>query len=261
MFEAFRDSCCSFGMQYGGNVIAENIAESDHTVTVETAGDDGSVCEDAEMVAQTVAGEAVAFDPGVAVGPLKPLTPFEVDLVADPDPSCVFCPFSRDIFPENVKNRVVFAAVKALVPKAENRNDPFFGSTFCKFSELEDIAGMCGRIIVFEAVNGEIDLVYTGVQKLVFSGVKPRSVRCDDGLKTGFTREPDEFGKLGVRERFSHQVIIDVFCLPGELIKNEGEFIKCHSSRFSSVPVAERTAHITYICDLYIYLIIHGDTP
>jgi hypothetical protein len=52
-------------------------------------------------------------------------------------------------------------------------------------------------------------------------------------------------------------MIIDIFGLPAELIKNKVKLLPAHLPRRPAMPVAKGTAHIADIGNLHIYFIVN----
>ena len=76
-FKSVDDINGTVGIKYLFDILIEDIAEVDDTVAVKTAGNDGSVRKDPELVFKTVAEKFIVLNFCIKVGPFKALAPFE----------------------------------------------------------------------------------------------------------------------------------------------------------------------------------------
>ena len=140
--EPLQHILCPFRLQDRVDIFPENIAQGDDTVAVQTAGNHRSVAKNAEMGLQTVAGKGVALNFGIAVGPFETLVRLDKDLIPDPGATGIGYPIAGDLLPQHLQRKVIFAVVRALVPKAEHHDGSVFGGACGKFRKGAEVTGM-----------------------------------------------------------------------------------------------------------------------
>ena len=82
--ESFIYSLSPRARQYILKLVFKKISKSEATISIETAGDDGSVYQYSHLIAESVAkGVGVApFKGGIIIRPIKSVSPFKKDLVS-----------------------------------------------------------------------------------------------------------------------------------------------------------------------------------
>ena len=110
---------------------------------------------------------------------------------------------------------------------------------------------------LFKAMQGKIDLVHACRQKRFSAQFQKRTVGGDDRLVSACARHPDKLRQLRMRQRLTHQMIVKVLRLIGELIQHARKFRRGHLLRRSPVPVTKGAIHIALIGDLHVDLAVH----
>ena len=114
-----------------------NIAEAYDALSVKTAGDHGTVNEDAEVIGEAVTEYRLVALLAGDVGPLKAVAPFKVELMAYAISAKALLPFSVAEFLFNeIEGAVVSAAVVTFIPEAKDGEDT---RARCSICEIEDI--------------------------------------------------------------------------------------------------------------------------
>ena len=107
-------------------------------------------------------------------------------------------------------------------------------------------------------MEGEIDLVHPGGEDLRPPLMQERAVGGNDGFESPLPRQAEKVGQLRVSQRLPHEVVVEVFRIPGQPIQDAGELLDCHPSRRPPVPVAEGAPHIADVGDLDVDFVVHG---
>ena len=239
------------------DVLSKDVAKVDDTVAIETTGHHRAVREDAELILEPVAEEPVALDLCLLVGPLKALSPLEIDAVADSGSSVAFLPVAGDLILQMGDGGLISVVVKALVPKAEHHDRANIGSLFGEVCEVADVSLVRVVPAFLKTVQGNVHLVHAGGQELLAASGEEGSVGGDDGLVPPLARHANEFGEAWVRQRLPHEVVVKILCLIGQLLENVCKLLCAHAPRRATVPVAKGAIHVAPVRDLDIGFVVH----
>ena len=239
----------------------EDVTEGDDTVTIQTAGNDRAIAEDAEMIAKAIAKELLTLHRGIPVGPCEEVAPLQKEPGTDAEASGVFGPGGIQAAMEIIQSDVVSAVVKAPVPKAEGHEDPGFGGALRKISHLAQVAAVGGSIGALEAMERDTDLMGGGGDQGIPTPLQQGAIGGDHAAKAGIGSHAQELRKLRVGQGLTHQMVIQVFGLTGKTVQDPGKFVPAHGALLAAVAMAKGAAHIADICDLHIDARIHKLSP
>ena len=147
---------------------------------------------------------------------------------------------------------IVSTVVAAFIPEPECNQYAGCRGFFRKVGSLPQIAGEGLVVIPFEAVQGDVDLVQTGGKNGIAPLFQQSSVGGDHRPESFPGSHLQEQGKIGVRQRFAHEVVVNIFCLSLQLIQYMAEGPPIHFGRFAGMSVTKRAMHVTDVGDLYI---------
>ncbi len=124
--EAFEDIFCSLGVENFGKGPVVHVAEGYYALAVEAAGNDTSVDENSEVVAQTVAKDARVALLGILVGPGEAVAVFKVQFISYSRAPTAPRPFVGEAFFQKIESYIVFTLVVTSVPEAEDGENAVF---------------------------------------------------------------------------------------------------------------------------------------
>ena len=104
------------------------------------------------MITKAVACDLVAKACGFAVWPGKSVAPLKKELFADAKTARVFRPLAVDMLTQKIKRDIVVAAVKSLVPQAENYDHSRRGRDFCEICDIGEIFSVFFGVVALKAV-------------------------------------------------------------------------------------------------------------
>ena len=111
---------------------------------------------------------------------------------------------------------------------------------------------MVGSILAFKAVQGNVHLVQTLIQKRISTGGEQRAVGGEHGAEACLPCHFDEAGQKRVDKRLAHEVVVDIFCFALQLLQQMGILRLRHLMQRALMPVAEGAVHIADVGDLHI---------
>ena len=150
--KAFQHCQCPWRLQDGIEILTEDVSEVNDSFAVQTAGHNGSVCQNAELSLESIAIELLPLDFGVAVGPLETVGSFDEDLIPHSDSAGIIYPVAGNLLLQNLQRKIVFAVVTASVPKAEGDDGSDMRCAFGKVCNFLQISGEIFITAFFKAV-------------------------------------------------------------------------------------------------------------
>ena len=86
--EACANGCCAVALKDIADIVLEDISECHHAIGIKAAGDDTTVGENSEMIAQPIAKYAFAVVGRAEIGPLEALAVLDMELVLYAKSAC-----------------------------------------------------------------------------------------------------------------------------------------------------------------------------
>ena len=114
--EALFDGFCPGRFQNLGQLLLKNIAQCNHTIAIQTAGNYRAVSQNTKMILHTVAIHLVAPIGRIGIGPGKALAPFQKEPIPNPVASGILGPGFRKFLLQAGNGGFVSAFIAAVVP-------------------------------------------------------------------------------------------------------------------------------------------------
>jgi hypothetical protein len=104
------------------NVLAVDISQCNDPVAIQAARHDRAVNQNAEVIRKTVAKHLISLHGRVFVGPLKAVTPLNMELITDANASRILPPITRKATAKVLAYHVISAIVMSPIPEAKHHN-------------------------------------------------------------------------------------------------------------------------------------------
>ena len=210
------------------------------------------------MVPEAVAEDAVSPVIGFHIGPGEAVAVLKVQLILDADAPRLLVPVVGEPGAGQVQGGDVAALVKTVVPQPQDHDGAL---SACSIGKVE--AGVyVGYIILvaalFEAVDGDVDLVDSRRQHRLSPVREQHAVGGELGLEAQLPRDADHVGQLRMGQGLAHEVVVEVAGSSDQALRHRLEFSDGHHLRLPLRAGAEGAVSVAEVRNLHVNTGIGG---
>jgi len=254
-------------IQKDGQIVREDVAQTDSSLAVQTAGHHGSVRENPHVIPGAAASDLPERLSGVLVRPVEDFLMLQIAQRCQEDSPGRFFPVSREkrvkpFFDPAVQGILPRPVRAVLVPEAQGhdgavvRRFPGKGEASVKvrFRPIRDGTAEIG----LPGVQGQADLVGMGVQQCSRHLRNADAVGGQSNVHTGLPGDAKKGGQGRMQQRLSHDVQIQIFGQRSNFLHGQRKFRLAHEPWRTCGFRAKGTGQVAYVGDFQIYTGQHG---